>query len=458
MSKSGGWFCVRNRLYPLLWPSTIEVSDRRVTAAPVIDAAEPGAAASPKVSAVTARSRWLGRAWGVWLGLFSLASFTLRPPPVRNVIDLDQYRDPGPKLAAALVLLALGAMVPALWGAATRGVDFRRSRFLAPVALLLCLSIPLSYIPPSDPLSIVYVVLVFNAMAAAIILASTDCDGEALFTALLASFAISHALLMAWVIKDHDYFWGRLFGRIQPNYWGEVAQAAVVAAFAMRGWIVRAGVVVVSLVIIYETQSRGSMVALAVGGGLAFILYTATSRWRVALWIGAALGLVLVGLFGSGFIAEDLLKVSDPLRGAGSGLTGRKAAWEETINLILNHPWLGVGYRQHEHYLTTEASAHNAYLATMADTGIFGFFAYILFLVGGLVRACVKSLSEPSGVNLACAAYLAAFMVDGLFERSALNTGNAYCQLMILCAAWAWRQDDPYGRPAWRGAPARAGR
>ncbi len=406
----------------------------------------PAASANP--ASDLARSRRLGWAWGVWLGLFSLASFTLRPPPVRNVLDLDQYRDPGPKLAAALVLLALAAMLPALWGAATRGVDFRRARFLGPVALFLCLSIPLSYIPPSDPLEVVYVVIVFNALAAMALTVSTNVDGEALFASLFSSFAIGQTLVMIWVIKDHDYFWGRLFGRVQPNYWGEVAQAAVIAAIAMRGWWMRAVVIVVGLWIIYATQSRGSMVALAVGLMLAFVLYTTISRWRAPLWIGAILALVLLVTLGSHFILEDLFKVSDPRRGAGSGLTGRAAAWEETLNLITSHPWTGVGYRQHEHYLTSEASAHNAYLATAADTGVIGLAAYMLFLLGGLVRACVKAVNDRSMVAVTCAAYLAAFMVDGLFERSALNTGNAYCQLMILVAAWAWRQDNPYAGAA----------
>jgi O-antigen ligase len=301
---------------------------------------------------------------------------------------------------------------------------------------------------PTDPQAIVYVVLVYTVMIACLISVATNVDGDVMLRSLMATVAVTQGLMLIWVLKDHDYSWGRLFGRVQPNYWGQVAQAAILAAIAMRGVILRAGVVGVSLFVLYATQSRGSMVAMAVGLLLAFILFTATSRWRAQLWVAAVIGAVFVGLMGSGFIANDLFKVSDPLRGAGSGMTGRAAAWSETMDLIANHPWVGVGYRQHEKFLTTEVSAHNAYLATTADTGVFGLFAYMLFLGGGLWRSCLKALRRPSPASLACAAYLIGFMVDGLFERSALNTGNAFCQLMILVAAWAWRQDDlPLRRP-----------
>jgi O-antigen ligase len=396
-----------------------------------------------KVRDPAAPSRWLGRIWGVWLALFSIASFTLRPPPVRNTVDLDQYRDPGPKLAIALLLLAMASVGPAVWAAMTMGVDFRRARFVVIPVLLICLSIPLSFIGTGDPQSIIYIIVVYTVLGAGLVSASANVDREAALRSLMTTVAITQGLVMVWVIKDHDYFYGRLFGRVQPNYWGEVAEIAVCAAIAMRGWVLRSAVIGVGLYTIYATQSRGSMVAVAVALIAAFILYTITSPKRAQLWIAAILVAIFVGVAGSGFIANDLFKMSDPRRGATSGLTGRSAAWSETLDLIQAHPFVGVGYRQHEKYLHSESSAHNAYLATMADTGVIGFFAYMLFVLGGLCCWVVKNLTRPSLVSLACAAYLLSFMVDGMFEREALNTGNAFSQLMILLAIWAWRQDQP---------------
>lgn len=396
-----------------------------------------------KDSPVVARSRWIGRLWGIWLVLFSLASFTLRPPPIRDTINFDQFRDPGPKLAAALLILALASVVPALWSAMILGLDFRRAKFFAPAVFIMCVSIPISFLALSDPKLMVYLILVYTMIGCAVISISTNADQEVMLGSLFVTVAWTQTLMMVWVLKDHDYSWGRLFGRVQPNYWGAVAQLVIIGSVAMRGWVLRAGAVAISLVILYETQSRGSEVAVAAGMVVAFVLYTLRSRWRAVLWLGAALGLVFVLLLGSNFILNDLMKADDPARGAGSGLTGRASAWAETMTLITNHPWVGVGYRQHEQYLTTEASAHNAYLATLADTGVIGFFGYMLFLVGGLWRAVLKALDRPSGAALASAAFLAAFLVNGMFERTALNTGNSYSLLMILVAAWAWRKDDP---------------
>jgi len=397
---------------------------------------------------IAAPSRWLGRIWGLWLALFSLASFTLRPPPVRNTVDLDQYRDPGPKLAIALLILAMACVGPAIWAALTMGVDFRRIKFLAIPVFLVCLSIPLSFLMQGDPSAILYIVVVYTVLVAGMLSAACNADFEVAMGSLMSTVAVTQALMLVWVIKDHDYFYGRLFGRVQPNYWGEVAEAVVAGAIAMRGWVWRLGVAGIGLYVIYATQSRGSMVAVAVALVAAFILYTVTSRRRAQLWIAAVLVSVFVGVAGSGFIANDLFKMSDPRRGTTSGLTGRSAAWSETLDLIAANPWVGVGYRQHEKYLHSESSAHNAYLATMADTGVIGFFAYMLFVVGGLWRWVIKNLTRPSLVTLACAAYILSFLVDGLFEREALNTGNAFSQLMILLSIWAWRQDNPDGRRA----------
>ena len=203
--------------------------------------------------------------------------------------------------------------------------------------------------------------------------------------------------------------------------------------------------------VLYFTQSRGSMVAAAAGLAVAFFIYAMNSRLRIWLWLSAALGLLVIAVLGADFITNDLLMLSDPGRGVGSGVSGRASAWRESWDLFASHPWLGVGYRQHERFLVTEASAHNAYLAMLADMGVVGLLAYLLFVFGGLWRAVTRAIREPSPTALASAAFLSAFVVNGMVERAALDSGTAYGQLMVVVAAWAWRLERPNiaRRPSW---------
>jgi len=396
-------------------------------------------------------ARVLGCFYGVWLGLFPVVDFLLRPPIDRTSLLFDQVRNAAPQLALALFTVALaGLAVPAV-GAAVFGLDFRRAKYLALPAFMLCLCVPLSLIAPNDLQNIVYVILVYSQFLCAIVAVSTNVDRRPLLEGLFATLAIVHTLTLVAVLIDHDFVWGRLFGRNSSNYWGMVAQTVLLASIAMRGWVLRSGVIAIAMAILFFTQSRGSMVAAAAGLSVAFFIYAMNSRLRIWLWLSAALGLLVVGVLGADFITNDLLMLSDPGRGFGSGVSGRASAWRESWDLFTSHPWLGVGYRQHERFLTTEASAHNAYLAMAADMGVAGFLTYSLFVFGGLWLAIGRAMREPSRTALASVAFLSAFVVNGLVERAALDTGTAYSQLMVVIAAWAWRQDLPNirRRAAW---------
>jgi O-antigen ligase len=408
-----------------------------LTSAPSIDAVQRPTLAND------AKARLLGGLWGVWLGLFPALDFIFRPSLSRNINDFNQVRNAVPQLAFALVSLALSGAVIAALGAASFGVDFKRAKYFALPALLLCLSVPLSYLPLNDTKVIVYIILIYNLFAYHAVSISTNLDRDTLLAATFSTLAVAHALMLIAVLIDHDYSWGRLFGRNAPNYWGFVAQTIICATIAMRGRYLRLALVGLSASVLYLTQSRGSMVAILAGVALVLVLYSLRSRARIWLWLSVALGVVIVVGVGGNFVADDLLQLSVQGRGLDSGVSGRANVWRETWELFSNHPWFGVGYRQHEQYLTSEASAHNAYLATLADTGVVGFIGFAVFLFGGLWRLIARQLVQPSRTTLASIAFLTAFAVNGLFERSALNTGNAYCQVMVLVAAWAWRYQSP---------------
>jgi O-antigen ligase len=416
-------------------------------------APSPGSMPGRRLYARGARTPWLaasmslgwivGCVMGAWLSLFSLAEFFFRPRGFETTIGFDSMREASPMEAAALAAVVLLGAVPLVASAALRGMDFRRIGYLGFVALFVCLSIPLSYLTATDAKAIQYTLLVFFVFSYLAIGAAANLDAEDFLRGLGVGVVVSHSLVLVLIMLDHDAPWGRLIGHMSPNYWGMASQATLIGCLVTRNWLVRIAAIGIAVTILVWTQSRGSMVAVSAGLGVAFLLNWWNRRGAIWAWLAAATGCVLVGAFGWDLIANKLLLVSDEGRGLGSGFTGRTSAWRETLDLFASHPLFGVGYRQHEQYITSAVSAHNAYLATLADVGVVGALAYFLFLFGGLAAAAIKALRHPSPGRVMCAAFLTAYVINGLFERNALNTGNAYSMLLILVCCWSWRQDMP---------------
>ena len=128
---------------------------------------------------------------------------------------------------------------------------------------------------------------------------------------------------------------GRLVGRL-----------LALAGLALAAWC------------IVETKSRGGQLVFAAVIGLYFI-----RRFRIwGAFIGAAATLPVVLLGGREGAEAD------------SSAMERIEAWYEGINMIREHPLLGVGPGEFvEHHVRT---AHNAYVLVAAETGLIGFLLW----------------------------------------------------------------------------------
>lgn len=414
-------------------------------------------ATSAPVASAKSVGTLTGALMGLWIGIIPFVDLMHRPKIGVGIKAFSQSREVSPALAAALLMVVLAGAIPALVAALGSGLDFRRAKYFAFGILGLSLSIPLSYLALYDLKDAAYVAIVYYVFLCMILLISADVDNEALLRSFFTSLIIVNCISMVTVLIDHDFAWGRLMGRTAPNYWGAIAQTTLIAVIAMRGWLLRGGAIALSLYVLSCTQSRGSMLALVVAyAGVAGVLFFVL-RGKAWLWLFLGL-LVLVAVIVSGdYVANDLMMLSDPLRGVGSGATGRARAWIETWNLFAAHPWVGVGYRQHEQYLLSDSSAHNGYLATLAETGILGFIAYIIFLFGALFLACAKVIRKPTAPRIACMAFILAYVFTGLVERVGLNTGNLYSLVLIVLAALAWRLDGDADEASTVSAPSLAG-
>lgn len=250
---------------------------------------------------------------------------------------------------------------------------------------------------------------------------------------------ITIAVLVGFALDD--YRPGERLGNgkkiLNPNSVGVVSISAGLAAMAFRNWIVRYGLIVPVFVIIYLTGSRASAIATLMGIGV-----IAYQRTRLAS--AGMKTLVMVGLFGAiaamaSYWAStesaivDFLQLNTRDRGLGSGASGRTIAWQQTWQLFLDSPFLGVGFRAHEHIIG--GSSHNGYLATLAEIGLPGFMAIMYLVLAGTYR--LWKLSRQADLvythsiffGLSCG-----YLFLAIFERFLINVGNPTSLLFLVGA------------------------
>jgi O-antigen ligase len=393
----------------------------------------------------------LGCVWGLLVGCIPLADFLSRPARTGLAeYNYDLIREAPPILSAVLMGSLLLSAIPVLLAALRSGVDFAKAGFYPILALCMVLVIAVSLIG-SAPSTVGYIIVVTYCFALATTLSALATDAEDMVRGLLSGVAVGIAIAMSLMVWDGNYSYGRLMGRSGPNYWGMNALTAFFAAFAIRNLAVRIAIIGCALAVVLLCQSRGAMMAIAAGSSMLWFLfaYHASSRQRLILIGVTTLIIVAVALAGYDVIADKLLLVNDRGRGVDSDGTGRFAAWVQAFELFQQSPWFGIGYRQHERFITVASSAHNAYLATLAEMGLFGLVLYLGLMLGGAVLAVRKALARRGDVQFAIAGFAVAFLVVGVVERVGMTTGNAMSLIMIYSSAWAFRREAMARRIRW---------
>jgi putative inorganic carbon (HCO3(-)) transporter len=149
-----------------------------------------------------------------------------------------------------------------------------------------------------------------------------------------------------------------------------------------------------TIALVAASGSRGSAISLLVTL-LAFCFWKPTRAWGVLGLLVMALGVILAPLLFSTTLERFAIPRGDTLLG------GREALWQATWNLILDHPWLGVGIGNARHAVrpyvlllrsvggSESVAAHNPVLQVWAETGLPGILLY-LGILGSAVWLFVR--------------------------------------------------------------------
>jgi O-antigen ligase len=307
---------------------------------------------------------------------------------------------------------------------------------------------------------VIYTINVIFLLSVGILIAGSP--DERLMRTAAAAYALITSIFLVYINLYGAYVWGRLTAGLQPNFWGLVGLSVAATSFGFRRLPFALPPLLIGCWTMYEASSRGSMLGFAVGAGIVLIrsaLELRGTRLYLALAGLAACGLLLTAFWSSLHIAtadigNSVLKLNDPNRGLDTGFSGREGIWTATLQIWLDHPVLGVGFREHEQIL--DFPSHNGYLAILADLGIVGFSIYCALLASSLVASW--RVGERATRNLAIAT-IASYAVMSLFEDRAINTGNPFGFLMMMTCftALGFKARQRLAASAARGSAAAGG-
>lgn len=148
-------------------------------------------------------------------------------------------------------------------------------------------------------------------------------------------------------------------------------------------------------------------------------------------WLLLAAPILLV--CGNDGVMERLLSIFNP---TDTSSTLRIALWESTLAMIVDHPFLGIGwgaywlvYPEYDFFIQNEATtifhAHNMYLHIAAEIGIPGFLAFLGIIYGHsrLALATVRCTSDRwvAGLMLGIVCAILGLVVSGFTDYVMYN-------------------------------------
>lgn len=185
------------------------------------------------------------------------------------------------------------------------------------------------------------------------------------------------------------------------------------------------------------TYARGALLTICVVAAL----YGIMKDWRILAVLAVVGGVALA--------ANPVLldRITNVFAVADTSSEMRLAMWESTVQMIMDHPILGIGwgaywmvYPLYDFYIVDGSvmlvHAHNIYLNYVAEIGIIGGIAYFVWFFGNMTNALLaknpldNDLSE--GIRLGLGLALVTVALNGLTDDVLFNIPSSML-LWMMC-------------------------
>jgi len=235
------------------------------------------------------------------------------------------------------------------------------------------------------------------------------------------------------------------------------------------------GSLALTSLVLLMTWSRGAWLGAA--AALAAVTVSRSRRAAFAFGVGVTLLalFVLLGMAGalpptvterfSGlteyFQIQDVSGI-EPTP-ANWAVVERLAHWQAAWGMFSDHPWLGVGWGNYAPVYPAYAlprwadplgHAHNFYLNVMAETGLVGLAAYLVFWAAAFVfvwRAVRRSQGFRKAVALGALGMLVHLSVHNFFDNLYVHGMPIQIGLLLGLALWAGRAQAPAAEAGTQG-------
>lgn len=178
----------------------------------------------------------------------------------------------------------------------------------------------------------------------------------------------------------------QFFGGSHPNLGGEILAAGVFVAgmkLSPNRFLLFSAAALLPLMYM---QSRAAMVFILLLQAVCLVYSYVLNGSRLVQGVTVLAGLgVLVGLAMNPDVISEVFLLNDPYRGVGTGFVGRDTLWQNAFDAFITSPIFGNGYGYFD--AIKSAGAHNFFLFTLAENGIFsliidGWVLYGIFRFG----------------------------------------------------------------------------
>jgi O-antigen ligase len=226
---------------------------------------------------------------------------------------------------------------------------------------------------------------------------------------------------------------GRYMGGIHPNNFSQLLILLACLAFYPKlsiRWTV--GLLLIAISYAMAISSRYALLAIFVTAAFATFIRVGrigNVRIIIAPLIAAILGIM-------GFLFKDsissLFLLQDSDRGLASGMSGRTDLWSYALPQLVQHPFLGFGFKDRSAYVGTHNGLIDILLQVGLPTGIM-LLAFVAYKIFASMRDSISLATTAIGDDVALATMFSIqAVVSAFFQPQLFNFGDVQGIAVLL--------------------------